>query len=629
MSGLKTPVSVVEFRLPSQTHLLQSLLELDQAVLDALPIGVCACDGDGQIMRVNRRAIELWGRAPRLRDPAQRFCGSNRLESLDGRFLPPEQTPMAQAVLTGESFEGAEAVVSNPDGKRWVARFNVAPLLGPGGEVVGAINCFQDVTREHDTRLAFERQQRTFDLAMVASQMGTWRYTLADNICVYDENAQRLYGLTEARFLHDEQGVKAKFHPEDMDHMWSRVAVALDPEGDGRYEVEYRVKQLDGSWRWLSAWGLVEFDGVGSDRKPVAIAGASRDLTELKCAEELQRLLLNELNHRVKNTLATVQAIAAQTSRYSDEPAEFAANFSGRLQALAKAHSLLGDATWKGADLADLIGEQLRLGSLDQSRVTTSGPAVSLPPQLALRLALILHELGTNARKYGALSTARGQIALQWSVSGETLSLQWLERGGPPVSSPVKLGFGTRLIEQSVTAEGGTVDVSYPRDGVVWDITLPLLPESAATRPLPKGPAANRAPPPLVTDRGSPGTLSGQRFLIVEDEPLVAMLLADFLEDAGAAIVGTAASVEEALRLIDAEAIDAAILDCNLNGRAVDDVASALSARDARFLFVSGYGPDGMPPGFGDAPVLGKPFTQAQLLRAVGELIAPEASLSG
>ena len=96
---------------------------------------------------------------------------------------------------------------------------------------------------------------------------------------MYDENAQRLYGLTEARFLHDEEGVKAKFHPDDMELMWSRVAKALDPEGNGRYDVEYRVKQLDGSWRWLSAWGLVEFEGDGSERKPVAIAGASRDLT--------------------------------------------------------------------------------------------------------------------------------------------------------------------------------------------------------------------------------------------------------------------------------------------------------------------------------------------------------------
>jgi PAS domain S-box-containing protein len=284
--------------------LFGGLLELDQAILDGLPFGIYACDVDGQIVRVNRRAVELWGRAPRLYDPAQLFCGCFRVESLEGEFIPPEKTLMARAVLAGESFEGVEAVVVNPDGKRWVARVNVGPLRDADGAPCGAINYFQDVTREHEMRIALERQQRTFNLAMTASKMGTWRYTLADNICIYDENAQRLYGLTEARFHHDELGVKAKFHPDDMDRMWARVTKALDPEGDGRYDVEYRVKQPDGSWRWLSAWGLVEFEGDGADRKAVAIAGASRDLSEDKQAAQ------RELDHRLMSIAAATGAIA-------------------------------------------------------------------------------------------------------------------------------------------------------------------------------------------------------------------------------------------------------------------------------------------------------------------------------
>ena len=194
---------------------------------------------------------------------------------------------------------------------------------------------------------------------MIASDMGTWRYTLADNICVYDENAQRLYGLTEARFLHDEEGVKAKFHPDDLELMWSRVAKALDPEGDGRYDVEYRVKQLDGSWRWLSAWGLVEFEGEGPERKPVAIAGASRDLTELKQAEELQRLLLNELNHRIKNTLATIQAITAQTLRAARDLPSAREALDRRIRSLAQVHDLLTVRAWTGANLTDVVARAL------------------------------------------------------------------------------------------------------------------------------------------------------------------------------------------------------------------------------------------------------------------------------
>jgi signal transduction histidine kinase len=280
------------------------LLELDQAIFDGLPFGIYACDANGQIVRVNRRAVELWGRVPRLHDEAQLFCGSFRVESLEGDFIPPEKTPMARAVLAGESFEGVEAVVGNPDGKRWVARVNVTPLRDADDVVIGAINYFQDVTREYELRIGLERQQRTVNLALIASKMGTWRYTLADNICIYDENAQKLYGLTEARFHHDEAGVKAKFHPDDMDRMWARVTKALDPAGDGRYDVEYRVKQPNGSWRWLSAWGLVEFEGDGAKRKAVAIAGASRDLSEEKQAEE------RELNSRLMSIQAATGTMA-------------------------------------------------------------------------------------------------------------------------------------------------------------------------------------------------------------------------------------------------------------------------------------------------------------------------------
>ena len=160
-----------------------------------------------------------------------------------------------------------------------------------------------------------ERQKRTFDLAMTASQMGTWRYTLADNICVYDENAQRLYGLTEARFLHDEEGAKSKFHPDDL--------AADVVTGSLRRSIRWGRPLRRGIPGQAARWQLAMAERLGPsrirrrgrERKPVAIAGASRDLTERKQAEEQQRLLLNELNHRVKNTLATIQAIAAQTLR--------------------------------------------------------------------------------------------------------------------------------------------------------------------------------------------------------------------------------------------------------------------------------------------------------------------------
>jgi two-component sensor histidine kinase/PAS domain-containing protein len=467
---LSSPLTLIP---PVQTPLLESFFELDQAVLDALPIGVYACDADGHILRVNRRAVELWGRAPRLRDPAQRFCGSFRVESLEGDFIPPDRTPMARAVLAGESFDGAEAVVQNSDGKRWVARVNVAPLRDSDGVVVGAINCFQDITPEYEMRRAFGQQQRTFDLAMIASQMGTWRYTLADNICIYDENAQRLYGLTEARFLHDEDGVKAKFHPNDMDHMWARVAKALDPEGDGRYDVEYRVKQLDGSWRWLSAWGLVEFEGQGAKRNAVAIAGASRDLTELKQAEELRQLLVEELNHRVKNTLATVQSITAYTLRGAADLETARKSLNARVHSLAGAHDLLTDRKWSGADLIDVVARAVAPFTTD--RITVEGSAVDLSPKQVLALSLALHELATNATKYGALSQSQGRVALSWATHNGELNLSWCESGGPQVVPPSRRGFGSRLLEDGLLHDvHGQTRLEFAPDGVRCAITVPL-----------------------------------------------------------------------------------------------------------------------------------------------------------
>ena len=298
-----------------------------------------------------------------------------------------------------------------------------------------------------------ERQQRTFDLAMIASNMGTWRYTMADNICIYDENAQRLYGLTEARFLHDEDGVEAKFHPDDMDLMWARVAKALDPEGDGRYDVEYRVKQLDGSWRWLSAWGLVEFEGQGADRKPVAIAGASRDLSERKQAEELQRLLGNELNHRVKNTLATVQSIVNQTLRGAADIEVARKAVNARIVSLAGAHDLLTERSWSGADVVDLVARAVAPFATGQ--ISVDGPSVDVSPNQALALSLALHELATNAAKYGALSRPEGRVELRWQAQDGRLSLSWRESGGPPVAPPSRRGFGSRLIENALCRDLG------------------------------------------------------------------------------------------------------------------------------------------------------------------------------
>jgi len=341
------------------------------------------------------------------------------------------------------------------------------------GAVIDATNAFQRFSDNGELRRILERQKRTFDLAMTASNMGTWRYTLADNVCVYDENAQRLYGLTEAGFLHNEEGVKSKFHPDDLELMWSRVSRALDPRSDGRYDVEYRVKQLDGSWRWLSAWGLVEFEGDGAERKPLAIAGASRDLTERKQAEELQQTLLAELNHRVKNTLTAIQAITWQTLRTARDLPSAREALDRRIHAMAQAHDLLTSRAWTGANMTDVVMRALE--AFTPTRVKLSGAPIDVSPRHVLTLSLALHELATNATKYGALSCPEGCVSVQWRVHESMLHFDWEEAGGPPVAPPTQKGFGSRLLEELVVRDlGGDVKLNYDASGVRCSVTAAL-----------------------------------------------------------------------------------------------------------------------------------------------------------
>jgi two-component sensor histidine kinase len=257
--------------------------------------------------------------------------------------------------------------------------------------------------------------------------------------------------------------------------MWSRVEKALDPKGDGRYDVEYRVKQLDGSWRWLSAWGLVEFAG-DEERTPVAIAGASRDLTKLKQAEELQRLLLNELDHRIKNTLATVQAIAGSTIRASRTMDDFQQAFIGRIAALSKTHSLLTENQQKHVPLTHLLNNELSIYEDGEvQRVILSGPEVMLPAHVSVSFAMAIHELTTNALKYGALSVLAGVLRVTWTLDGTRLVLRWEESNVPIKRQPTRVGFGSQLLQRLLPHQlGAQVEMKFAPDGLKADISIEI-----------------------------------------------------------------------------------------------------------------------------------------------------------
>lgn len=216
---------------------------------------------------------------------------------------------------------------------------------------------------------------------------------------------------------------------------------------------------------------------TGDDGAVVGIFVEGSDITERVRAEEQRKLLLDELNHRVKNTLATVQSIAAQTLRMTPEPAAFRAAFEARLMALSGVHNILTGANWEGADLAALLGAELAPYGVDRFRL--SGPSVWLSAQQALTIALVTHELATNAAKYGALSTPEGRVEASWSVTAEPqgarLGLDWIESGGPPVTAPARRGFGSRLIERSIRDDvHGEASIAYLPEGLRCRIALRL-----------------------------------------------------------------------------------------------------------------------------------------------------------
>lgn len=344
----------------------------------------------------------------------------------------------------------------------------------------------------------------------------------------------------------------------------------------------------------------------------------------LRETEALQKMLTGELSHRVKNMLATVQAIASQTLRHSDDPADFVESFGGRIQSMSRVHSQLSTNEWKGTQMRALVHDQMKLGPVNETQISASGPDVYLEATAVTKMAMILHELGTNSLKYGALSKPEGGVTISWTLGQQTLDLLWIERGGPRISTPVRRGFGSRLIETSVRGAGGHARMVADAEGVRWDIAFPL-PQGLASDKV--GDEASRTPSlalrSMAGDAARVGAtgLQGMRILVVEDEPLVAMEITSQLEDAGAQVVGPADNALAALALIQQYRFQIALLDANLCGAAVDDIAMALSRAGVPFAFVSGYGRPSLPAGFADAELLPKPFSAAQLLDVAARLL--------
>lgn len=324
----------------------------------------------------------------------------------------------------------------------------------------------------------------------------------------------------------------------------------------------------------------------------------------LQRALETERLLIREVDHRAKNVLAVVQSLAHLTPFRSK--AQYVEALSGRIGSLARAHSLLSTARWSGVDLHDLLRLELDAYGCDGAeQVSIEGPPVLIDAQAAQSLALVVHELATNASKYGALARPEGRLGVRWSWDADGgLSLVWRETAGVRVSPPQHHGFGSTLIDSAVKQAAARVTLTWRPEGLEARLDIPTGAQPRAAQSIPVyRPGATGEDAPALRD---------QRVLVVEDEAVVAMELTRILTEAGARVVGPAGTIEEAMGLLD-EPIDRALLDVNLGGRLITPVAKALSRRSIPFIYLTGY----QEPDVSDGPVLRKPVATSALLGAL------------
>jgi two-component sensor histidine kinase/DNA-binding response OmpR family regulator len=445
-------------------------------------------------------------------------------------------------------------------------------------------------------RLLESEQRRS--LALAAGRMGSWDWDLISGNIVWDAGQHAIYGVVPGKFAVTPEHFKVLIVPEDWDRLQAGMQSLL--ESGQPHHGEFRVRRPNGEVRWCASTAAASLDSTGS---VVRISGVTMDITERKEAEERQALLAREVDHRAKNAMAIVQSIVRLTK--SSSIASYISIIEGRIKALSRAHALLSNSRWQGANLDTLVEEELapyRASHADRLKV--SGPRVLLEPTTAQTLALALHELATNAAKYGAFSSAAGKLALQWELHPDALTVHWHETAGPETHQPAATGFGTQIITGSIERQlGGKTRFEWLPSGLRCTLTVPRGERLGQGEFGSDGRPAGRTASPL----------SVRRVMIVEDEALVALVLADQLIDMGLSVVGPCSSVATAAAAAAESEFDAAILDVNLGGELVYPVADLLTTRGIPFVFVTGYGRDSIDRRYADAPVFEKPVEREAL----------------
>lgn len=439
-------------------------------VLEALPEAVYITDAEGRITYYNEAAARLWGVRPEL--GKSEFCGSWKLYWPDGTPLAHSECPMAMALKEKRAIRNVEAIAERPDGVRVPFMPFPTPLFDENGELTGGVNMLVDIT---ERAIADETTQRlaaiveSSDDAILAKDMN-------GVIITWNKGAERLFGYTPEEVVG--QPILMLIPPDRLDEEPKILSRIRSGERIDHYETIRRRK--DGSLVdvSLSVSPIRSLDG-----RIVGASKIARDITERRLADERQRLLLREMNHRVKNLFTVAISLVTLSARSAATPAELAASVAARLEALSRAHALTipsvsGETveTEQATTLHALIRTLVAPfeNNPDSSRVRIEGVDVPVSGNAATSLSLLLHEFATNATKYGALSTPEGTIDILCADEGERFVLTWAEHDGPNIQSePVAEGFGTLLSKATARGQlGGDIEREWRPQGLFLRLSV-------------------------------------------------------------------------------------------------------------------------------------------------------------
>jgi PAS domain S-box-containing protein len=461
----------ITFRDITERKKAERTLRTYALLVESMTEGVSLSDENGIIVYTNPAEDRMFGYGP------GELVGQH--VGVQNAYEPEENARRVGAVIGALKERGAwdgEWRNRRKDGSEFVTAARITTVDIEGRRHFLCVQ--RDVTEAKRAEAALREREAELARVQQIGQVGGLEVNLQDGFrSRRSPEYLRLHGLPpEAEYESHEEWMQ-RVHPEDRERAWQAFRGAVSGQTHD-YVAEYRiVRPSDGEVRWISARGEIERD---AEDRPLRLVGVHIDITERRRAEEHRELLIHELNHRVKNTLATVQSIAVQTLRNAASPSQAREAFEGRLMALSRAHDVLTRENWEGARLHQIIARAAEpYTQLRGDRLYVSGPELRLPPRMALAFAMALQELVTNAVKYGALSNETGRIEIVWTIdpvaTPARLRLSWEEKGGPPARPPQRQGFGSRLIERSLAQDlDGEVTMTFASTGVVCTVDAPI-----------------------------------------------------------------------------------------------------------------------------------------------------------